>query len=111
MPTCPWVWKSVEAVLEDVKGSITVRRKKMEYFFKLLDIDCMGEGNITRLMKAGHDTIEKIVVMDYDEFLAVEGFKERMAKKIYNSIQEKIKMSKLSTLMAASGVFARGMGR
>jgi len=111
MPTCPWVWKSVEAVLEDVKGSITVRRKQMEYFFKLLDIDCMGEGNITRLMKGGHDTIEKIVVMDYEDFLAIEGFKERMAKKIYNSIQEKIKASKLSTLMAASGVFARGMGR
>ena len=97
--------------MEDAASSITVRRKKMEYFFKLLDIDCMGEGNITRLMKVGYDTIEKIVGMDYEDFLAIEGFKERMAKKIYNSIQERIKRTKLSTLMAASGVFARGMGR
>ena len=110
MPTVPHVWKGVEVVLEDAKRNITVQRKKIEYFFQKLDIDGMGEGNIARLMKLGYGTIESILDMDYEDFLKIESFKERKAKKVYNSLQEKVKSSKLACLMAASGVFPRGMG-
>ena len=110
MPTVPHEWKGVEVVLEDVKRNITVQRKKIEYFFQQLDIDGIGEGNIARLMKMGYGTIESILGMNYEDFLKIESFKEKKATKVYNSLQEKIKSSKLACLMAASGVFSRGMG-
>jgi len=46
--------------------------------------------------------------MNKDDLLKVEGFKDRMADKIYTGIQIKLKEASLETLMSATNIFGRG---
>ena len=49
--------------------------------------------------------------MSKDDFLLVEGFKEKMANKVYNSIHSKLNDANLIDIMIASNLFGRGMGK
>ena len=46
--------------------------------------------------------------MSMNDFLQVEGFKDKTANKLYNGIKEKIDAASLVTIMSASNVFGRG---
>jgi NAD-dependent DNA ligase len=48
--------------------------------------------------------------MEEKDFLNVDGFKDKMAKKIYESIRDKMKNATLIQIMAASNKFGRGIG-
>jgi NAD-dependent DNA ligase len=61
-------------------------------------------------MAAGFDSIPKILAMKHDDFLKVQGFKEKMASKIHTGIQSKIDEMSLPQLMAASNTLGRGLG-
>tara|TARA_B110000858_G_scaffold186025_1_gene228748 strand:+ start:29 stop:3403 length:3375 start_codon:yes stop_codon:yes gene_type:complete len=112
MPDVAWKWNKskVDAIMEDFESDDVVIMKNIENFFKKLDVVGLGRGNIKRLMDAGFRTIPTILEMEKDDFMEAEGFKEKMATKVYNSIHEKIKTIPLSTLMAATNIFGRGMG-
>jgi NAD-dependent DNA ligase len=59
-------------------------------------------------MKAGFDTVAKIIKMTITDLLTVEGFKDKTATKLYDGIREKIEVVNLVILMAASNIFGRG---
>jgi hypothetical protein len=59
-------------------------------------------------MEAGFDSIVKILNMKVEDFLKVEGFKDKTSNKLYNGIREKIKVASLVQIMAASNLFGRG---
>jgi NAD-dependent DNA ligase len=46
--------------------------------------------------------------MSIQDFLTVEGFKEKMASKLYNGIKDKLTNASLVTIMSASNLFGRG---
>lgn len=46
--------------------------------------------------------------MKVDDFLKVDGFKEKMATKLCNGIREKLEKANIVTLMSASNIFGRG---
>ena len=56
------------------------------------------------------DSIEKIILAKEKDLLKIEGFKDKMASKIYKNIQDAIQDVNLSTLMAASNIFGHGLG-
>lgn len=87
-----------------------LREKRVIKFFSDLQVECFNKGNIKRFMDAGFDTIYKILSMTYDDYLTIEGVKEKMAMKIYSSLHSKIKDVSLSKLMSASNIFGRGFG-
>ena len=62
-------------------------------------------------MEAGFDSIPQIINMSIEDFLTVEGFKEKMSTKIYNSIHERLELSTIDELMSASNIFQRGLGK
>jgi len=49
--------------------------------------------------------------MSIDDFLTVEGFKQKMATKVHNSIKEKLEAASIEELMNASNIFQRGLGK
>jgi NAD-dependent DNA ligase len=59
-------------------------------------------------MEAGYDSVPEILKMTIDDFLQVEGFKEKTASKLYDGIREKIEAASLTTIMSASNMFGRG---
>ena len=112
MPDMPYVWNAthVDVLLKDVGENKVVKQKVIAGFFKKLDVENLGEGNVKRIMESGYDTIPGILAMSEEDFLDVDGFKKKLAAKIYNGIKSKIDTSSLPQLMAASNIWGRGFG-
>jgi NAD-dependent DNA ligase/DNA polymerase/3'-5' exonuclease PolX len=110
MPLVPYVWNSthVDVMLENAGEDATVKEKNITGFFKGLEVDGLGAGNVAKIIAAGYDTVGKILKMTEADFLKVEGFQKKMAAKIYSGIQEKLAKASLVTIMSASNVFGHG---
>ena len=112
MPTVVYKWNDthVDIIMEDAEQDETVKEKNIVGFFKGLEVDGLGPGNVKKIMKAGYDTVPKIITMTEDEYLKVDGFKKKMAEKVFNSIHNKITVAPLAKIMAVSNIFGRGFG-
>ena len=112
MPSIPYEWNEtgVDIMLINKDDNATVREKNITGFFKGLEVDGLGAGNVKRIIDAGFDTVPKIIAMNKEDFLKVEGFKNQLATKIMNSIKDKVDEASLAELMAASNIFGRGFG-
>ena len=112
MPSVPYVWNKthIDVMLENASEDISVRKKQISAFFKTLEVNDMGEGNVSKLVEAGYDTMCKIVHMTEDDFISIDGFQKKMAAKLTTGIRIAIQRAPLPILMAASGKFGRGMG-
>jgi DNA ligase (NAD+) len=110
MPLVPYVWNKthVDIMLENVAEDPTVKEKNITGFFKGLEVDGLGAGNVVKIIGAGYDTVGKIIKMSEQDFLKVDGFQKKMASKIYNGIKEKIEKAPLVTIMSASNIFGHG---
>jgi NAD-dependent DNA ligase/DNA polymerase/3'-5' exonuclease PolX len=113
LPNVPFVWNAtnVDILLENADEDDTVISKNIAGFFKGIEVDGLGSGIVAKLIYAGFDTVPKIIHMSFDDFLSVEGFKDKMAHKIYDGIRSKLEQASIVTLMAASNIFGRGFSR
>lgn len=111
MPFVPYKWNDthVDVLLEDVENDSTVKEKNIAGFFKGLQVDGLSSGNVHRIVETGFDTIPKIIHMTENDFLKVDGFKQKMANKVYTGIQEKLEKATLLEVMASSNMFGRGI--
>jgi NAD-dependent DNA ligase/DNA polymerase/3'-5' exonuclease PolX len=112
MPDLAYRWTDthVDIILENAADDPTVREKNITAFFVGLEVEGLSSGNVKRIIAAGYDTIQKIVHMQKEDFKKAEGFKDKMADKIYTSLHAKLASASLTDLMAASGLMGRGMG-
>ena len=112
MPDVPYVWNAthVDVLLKDAADNQTVKLKTITGFFKKLDVEGLGEGNVKRIMEAGYDTIPQILAMTEDDFLEAEGFKKKLASKIFHGIKKQLDAVTLPRLMGASNIWGRGFG-
>jgi len=110
MPDVDFKWNDtqVDILLKDIDSDETVKEKVITGFFKGIGVEGLGLGNIARIIQAGFDTIPKIIKMSVNDFLMVDGFKDKTAAKLYNGINEKLVSASLVTLMSASNLFGRG---
>ena len=111
MPSVPYKWNDshIDVLLENIEDDVTVKETNITGFFKGIHVDGLSSGNIHRIVEAGYDSINKIIKMKEDDFLKVDGFKQKLANKIYNGIQEQLKKASLIELMANSHIFGRGI--
>ena len=105
-----WNKTKIDLVLLDADSNEVVRIKQMDDFFKTLDVSGLGRGNIKRLYDAGYTDIYAILGMTLDDYVKIEGFKEKSGGKILNSIKDRLENCDLSDLMSASNMFGRGLG-
>jgi NAD-dependent DNA ligase len=110
MPQVPYKWNNthVDVLLEDIESDEIVKEKNITGFFRGIEVEGLSSGNISRIIAAGFNTIPKILQMTPQDFLQVEGFKEKTSQKLYTNIQTKIQEAPLVTIMAASNIFGRG---
>lgn len=110
MPQAAYHWNEthVDIVLDDKEGDQSVREKNITGFFRGIEVDGLSAGNVTRLMKAGFDTVPKVVHATKADLMTVEGFQEKTATKLYDGIRAKLAAAPLAKLMAASNLFGRG---
>jgi NAD-dependent DNA ligase len=112
MPDVAYKWNDthVDIIMDDAEQDETVKEKNIVGFFKGLEVDGLGPGNVKKIMKAGYDTVPKIIAMSEEDYLKVDGFKKKMAEKVFNSIHNKIAAAPLAKIMAVSNIFGRGFG-
>jgi NAD-dependent DNA ligase len=110
MPQIPYKWNEthVDVILEDIESDEVVKAKNITGFFKGIEVDGLSYGNIQRIINAGYDSVSKILQMTTDDFLKVEGFKQKTAEKLFNNIKSQIQKASLVNIMSASNIFGRG---
>ena len=110
MPTQAYVWNesNVDIMLENKEDDEIVRDKTITGFFRVLGVEGLSSGNVKRITNAGFDTIPKIIKMTKEDFLSIEGFKDKLSSKISNGISEKLETVSLPELMQATNIFGRG---
>ena len=112
MPDVPYKWNEthVDIILENIEDDAEVKEKNIIGFFKGLEVEGLAQGNVRKIIRAGYESVPQIIAMTEEDFLKVDGFKKKMANKIYTSIHDKIKNASLTKLMAVSNLFGRGFG-
>lgn len=112
MPDVPYTWTDthVDIILSNKDNDLSVLSKNMTAFFTSLDIENLSEGNVNRLIAAGYNSVPKVLHMKLNDFENVEGFKEKLSNKIYDSIHDKVKNASLLQIAAASNKLGRGIG-
>ena len=110
MPTQPYIWNetNVDVMLKNKEDDEIVRIKTITGFFRILGVDGLSDGNVKRIIGAGFDTIPKIIRMSKEDFLTIDGFKDKLSTKISGGISEKLKTVTLPQLMQATNIFGRG---
>ena len=110
MPDVPYKWTDtrIDIIMTDYEDNSTVLEKNIVSFFKNLEVDGIGPGNVERMVDAGFNSIVKILSMTKEDFLSVQGFKDKMATKLYTGIRERIEEASLAKIMDASNEFGRG---
>ncbi len=112
MPDVKYVWNknNIDILIDDVSSNQDVKLKNIYFFFSTLDTKGLGEKNIEKIVDSGLDTIPKILAATHDDFLDVEGFKEKTAQNLVESIKKSVTNIPLSKLMAASNKMGPGLG-
>ncbi len=112
LPKGSWVWNEtkVDIRLENYESSSEVLIKNIHYFFSKLDTKGLGEKNVEKMVEAGLDTIPKILAADQARFLMVDGFAEKSAQNLVESIKVALTNVPLARLMAASNKIGPGLG-
>jgi len=106
-----WNDTHIDIILEDSKSNETVLLKNITMFFTTLNVKQVSEGNVKRIIDSGYTNVPSILKMSIADLLKVEGFKQKTAENIYNSIQDKLETSTLSEFMTASNIFGHGFGK
>ncbi len=110
-PTVDYEWSpsNVDIIAKN-KCCKNVNIKNIYYFFSTLNTKGLGEKIVEKLYDAGIDTIEEVLTVKKDTILNIEGFKDKSAENLINSIS-KIKIKQpLILIMKASNKLGHGMG-
>ena len=112
MPSVPYHWTDthIDVVLDNETEDETVLEKNITAFFTGISVDGLSSGNVRRIMNAGYKSVPVIIKMSKDDFAKVEGFKQKMVDKVYDSLHNKLEKATLVEIMAASNLFGRGIG-
>ena len=112
MPNVEYEWNEsgVDALLKNASSDKTVKLKLLINFFTKLEFSFINRGLLEKFVNNDLDTIDKILNVQKEQLLNIEGFKEKMAEKIYNSINENFVNITPAALMSASNSFGKGFG-
>jgi NAD-dependent DNA ligase len=109
LPDVSFVWNKKDIILDDIKKNREQDIKIFTNFMKSLNIKGIGEGIITRLYDASHDTLEKIITITKEDLLKIDGIKEKSANNLIDSLKDIYKKNCLD-IMFASNIIGRGLG-
>jgi len=112
-PDIPFHWNKnkVDIVLDNIDDNIQVTIRQIINFFNKIETKFLSKGLITRMVENGFNNINDFINASQQDLLKFDGIKEKLALKLYTSIQSSIKNVPLHNLMEASNSFGMGFGR
>jgi len=111
LPGGEWSWNStnVDIIATNLKSN-EILIKNIYYFFSSLDTRGLGEKIVEKLVKSGLDTIKKILEATKDDFIKVDGIKDKSASNLVMAIKKAVSNLKLNKFMAATNKLGAGIG-
>ena len=111
LPEGKWHWNetNVDIIIDNLENN-DMLIKNIHYFFSTLNTKGLGEQNVKKLIDSGLDSILKIIMATKEDFLNVDGFGEKSANNLVESIKIALTDIPLSKLMAASNKIGHGIG-
>ena len=111
MPDVKYKWNDtkVDIIIDNFNSNEIVIRKRIVLFMKHMGVDNISDGTVKKLIKAGYNTLSQILKMTVEDFLSIDGFKERSSNKLVKNL-EKVREASLIDFMTASNSFGRGFG-
>ncbi len=111
MPDGEWHWNETNVdIICDSLDNKDVLIKNIYYFFSSLDTKGLGEKIVEKFVNKGYDSILKIIKLSIEEILLVDGFKEKSAQNVIDSIKKSLTDVSLSKIMSASNKLGHGIG-
>lgn len=110
-----WEWtdSGVNIKLKNAKAhklNDTVAAKVLEHFFVNIGVEGFRQSTLEKFVAAGYRTVKDILKLSQSQFTKVEGTNKTIVD-VYNQIHEQVDGVDLATLMDASNIFGRGMGK
>lgn len=105
-----WNESHVDIVITEKDKNPLVQKRQLIYFFKGIGVDGLGEKTIEKLYEKGFKKISSILFLTETDLKTVDGIEDKLARKIFSSLQEKIKQTSLSKILSLSNIFDRGIG-
>lgn len=110
-PPLKYVWDETHVNIVLREEDENVKINKLLHFFVSLSIELVKKGTVVKFYDGGLKTIKSICLASIEDFLKLEGIKERSADNIYQAIHSVIDNPlPLSKLMLASLCFPKGLG-
>ena len=112
MPEIEYIWNDtrVDILLKNKSENIEVIEKNIIKFFKDIGVEGLSTGNIKKVVLSGYNTIPKILKMGKDDYMRIDGFKDKLSLKIINSIKKSLSNIQLARLLSATNIIGRGFG-
>jgi DNA ligase (NAD+) len=115
MPDVNYEWSKsgVDIMLPhaEQKESRELRLKNLEYFFEKIDVKGLGPGNIKKMFEAGFTSVKSVFGASADDLKKVDGFKDKMADKVYTNLKDAKERLDCISIMDASNTLGRGIGK
>lgn len=110
MPDIEYKWNKTKVDILVIGDNDMVKLRNLQYFFSTIDAKGFGPANVEKLYENNFDTVKKVLEMSVDDFMTLDGIKEKSATKLVNSLKKTLSDIKLETLMSASNIFGSGFG-
>jgi NAD-dependent DNA ligase len=115
MPDIKYDWSKsgVDIMLPhaEQKESRELRLKNLEYFFEKIDVKGLGPGNIKKMFAAGFTSVKNVFGASANDLKKVDGFKDKMADKVYTNLKDAKDRLDCISIMDASNTLGRGIGK
>jgi NAD-dependent DNA ligase len=111
MPDIDYKWNTTGVDIIATGYSSEQKAKEFERFFKMMKMKGLSIKIAEKLIRAGIDSIQKIMSVKKDDLRGIEGFKDKMVDNIYRAIQEGSAGATLPEFMAATNMFGRGFAK
>jgi DNA ligase (NAD+) len=108
LPEGEWNESGVHLMNKSINNDSKI--KNIYYFFSTINTMGLGEKVVEKIFNAGHKTILDFLKLKVEDILKIEGFKQKSAENIIESIKKSTTNIPLALLMKASNKLGRGMG-
>jgi len=112
MPLNEYVWdkNNVNISVVNEEDDALIRVKLISGFFEKVGIKQISEATVQKLFDNGFNTLLSIIKANKEDLVKVPTIKDKSAERIVKNIKEGLKLVKISTVLAASGIFGFGIG-
>lgn len=111
LPKGKWHWnKNHVDIISDNLDTNEQLIKTIYFFFSTLETKGLGEKNVSKLINGNLNSIKKILQSTKEDFLKIDGFKEKSASNLFESIKKSTNGITLELLMKASNTLGHGIG-